>query len=41
MLNPDDYQSSMNARIKETEVQDYDQFHVIGRTGLGSMILWG
>lgn len=41
IVNPTDYQQSMDTWLKGTEVQDFDSFHVIARTGFGSLLLWG
>ncbi len=41
LVNPDEYQDSMNEWLKGTGVLELDTFHVIARTGFGSMLLWG
>lgn len=41
IVNPEEYKESMECWINGTEVQNFDTFHVIARTGFGSMLLWG
>jgi hypothetical protein len=41
LVNPDDYQDSMIGWLKGTGIMELDSFHVIARTGFGSMLLWG
>ncbi|UUA71079.1 GAD-like domain-containing protein [Cellvibrio sp. QJXJ] len=41
IVNPSDYHESMNTWLKGTGVLDLDSFHVIARTGFGSLLLWG
>ncbi|HWV16509.1 MAG TPA: GAD-like domain-containing protein, partial [Cellvibrio sp.] len=41
IVNPEEYTESINTWLKDTEVQNYDDFHVIARTGFGSLLLWG
>lgn len=41
IVNPDDYHDTMHTWLKGTGVLEQDDFHVIARTGFGSMLLWG
>lgn len=41
IVNPDDYHDTMQTWLKGTGVMEQDAFHVIARTGFGSMLLWG
>jgi hypothetical protein len=41
LVNPDEYQESMDKWLKGTGILELDNFHVIARTGFGSMLLWG
>jgi hypothetical protein len=41
LVDPEDYQDSLNEWLRGTGVLELDTFHVIARTGFGSMLLWG
>ena len=41
IVNPKDYQDSMESWLKGTGVLELDKFHVFARSGFGSMYLWG
>lgn len=41
LVNPDEYEEIMNSWLAGTGVLELDTFHVIARTGFGSVYLWG
>ncbi len=41
IVNPDDYQDSMQTWLKGTGILELDTFHVFDRSGFGELYLWG
>lgn len=41
LVNPDDYREAMQSWLKGTGVMEQDDYHVIAKTGFGTMLLWG
>ena len=41
IVNPDDYQSSMEVWLHDTGIMETDNYYVIARSGFGDLYLWG
>jgi len=41
IVNPDDYEDTLDEWLEHTEIPDQDVYHVFARTAFGDLFLWG